>query len=960
MMTKDDLSSAFSRSELCIVTTTPTEAFATPSSSSIIPLGRNRYRTTAFYGDISGRAKLTLGLRLHCSSEDDLRKIVESGCLMPAPEITESTFSNDTHNKKKKQKKTTDNETADDKDDDNNDEEEEEEEKEDAENFWRDELATIGETRGSRAEEAKKKEKPICLAALDFECKSVGGLHAGLSVEAVTILDCSIVEQFSETTNDNTNSSDATTSTTSNAANADEGDVGAALDFKVEILMRAPPPPSASLLPLPLLQQQSPFARPWKGLDVEEAKDLHQPHEKTFRLELRMLLSQPDGSVTVAHSSSSIMPQSNNPVTSTFDVTMVDETALGLLSLELGAGSVLPPPPPRSPDDVLTGREYKIHHGTESRYSNSAILELNIVEALSITVREVGGARAAMGATLVSLTMAHSNQHDDIITITNIALHPGHSRLWNPNAAAMAAAAAASAAASRSSSLSHHANTTAHTPTASNTLQQHHQSSPMLSSKSQQQQQTALSSSSDEKTGATVASTTTPGTLTTAQSRQALMTQHQLLQKHVQQMQTSQHHHHHQPAPPRHILSQRHSSLSSTTSATGSAVVGSNNSNNNNAMGTSFSQSYPPEGKSMQGSGPTVLDMSRHVRWGYAQGTEPNLPLRLSMNEAFATVIEIDAGENSKSGMYMSPITITAVVGSNNSSNTANTDDDRQASKTMEDEDANNRADVESITPVVVVSSADARWTTARLAVDDAADAFKIDMSLLGEPRCTVGAPVIVGLKVTNLSNETKDLMLLMAKDEESNKDKDIYSLSDAALSRSYHQQFMAQKNLLNNTTNNSNNNLTIAELPGRALPVARPSYRQSSSQSQPPQSSRQPQSQQPSQQQQQQQSDGTSHHGVNTAVVSEVNGYTFGVWGLSGDDDGTTRHNRDHELLAVDAALLLGEVRGQHTVEAELRFVPLREGTLDVPNLKLYDKLGGRWYNCVHLLKIVAADKKG
>ena len=96
-------------------------------------------------------------------------------------------------------------------------------------------------------------------------------------------------------------------------------------------------------------------------------------------------------------------------------------------------------------------------------------------------------------------------------------------------------------------------------------------------------------------------------------------------------------------------------------------------------------------------------------------------------------------------------------------------------------------------------------------------------------------------------------------------------------------------------------------------------------------------------------------NHRFNTAVVSEVNGYTFGVWGLSGDDDGTTRHHRDHELLAVDAALLLGEVKGQHSIEAELRFCPLREGTLNVPNLKLYDKRGMKWYNCVHTLKIVA-----
>eukprot|EP00957_Ditylum_brightwellii_P200098 15253752-Ditylum_brightwellii.AAC.1 len=104
----------------------------------------------------------------------------------------------------------------------------------------------------------------------------------------------------------------------------------------------------------------------------------------------------------------------------------------------------------------------------------------------------------------------------------------------------------------------------------------------------------------------------------------------------------------------------------------------------------------------------------------------------------------------------------------------------------------------------------------------------------------------------------------------------------------------------------------------------------------------------------------GNQPHGVNTANISEVNGYTFGACFFSGDDDGTTRHNRDHELLAVDAALLLGEVKGQHTIEAELRFVLLREGTLDVPNLKLYDQMGGKWYNCVHLLKIVVAAKVG
>ena len=86
-------------------------------------------------------------------------------------------------------------------------------------------------------------------------------------------------------------------------------------------------------------------------------------------------------------------------------------------------------------------------------------------------------------------------------------------------------------------------------------------------------------------------------------------------------------------------------------------------------------------------------------------------------------------------------------------------------------------------------------------------------------------------------------------------------------------------------------------------------------------------------QQQQQQQ-----HHSASVAVASEANGHTLGAQGLSGEDDSAIRHSRNDELLAVDAALLLDQVNGQHATQAELRFVPQREGTLDVPNLKLCD----------------------
>jgi len=309
-------------------------------------------------------------------------------------------------------------------------------------------------------------------------------------------------------------------------------------------------------------------------------------------------------------------------------------------------------------------------------------VHLILAKALNLTAREIVGSRGAAGATLVSLSASHSNLHPAAVTITNIALHPGHSRLSVPKGEA---------------------------------------------------------------------------------------------------------------------------------------------------------------GRSMPGGQLSVVDMSRSVTWGYCPGVAPPLPLVLNPHEAFSTVIQIDAGEDLRTRSFFCPVSVTAFVG----------DHSRDQ----------------------LVLATDVQWTTARVAVEPV-DAFRIDMSLR-ENRHKIGAPFVVFLKVLNLSNEDRDLMLLMAKDEDSLKDK--------------------KSNRAYNSTS------------------------------------------------------------VNTAVVSEVNGYTFGVWGLAGEDDGTMRHNRDHELLAVDAALLLGEVKGQHSIEAELRFVPLREGTLDVPNLKLYDKLGGKWYNCVHMLQVVA-----
>eukprot|EP00985_Skeletonema_marinoi_P015950 scaffold8417_cov136-Skeletonema_marinoi.AAC.3 len=401
--------------------------------------------------------------------------------------------------------------------------------------------------------------------------------------------------------------------------------------------------------------------------------------------------------------------------------------------------------------------EPAMHYGTKIMRTNPVQISVKLLPPLQLTVREVSGARAASGSTLVEITVAHCTRwHKENVTVTGIAFHPGQSRLWESN----------------------------------------------------YDQRDEDNYGNDD------------------------------------------------------------SSVDGPTSPT---VRNS-------------------DGKSMQGGELSVVDMSRRVRWGFLPGSAPELPLVLGPHEAYSTVIQIDAGEDVRSRIFNSPVTVNAMIGNCTSPTSTTTNDDTER----------------------VMVTADARWTSSRVGVENS-DAFRLDMYLRGglETVC-VGAPIVVSLRVLNLSMEPRDLMLLMAKDGEG-RNSGLQWERPADESRSRRgSQILRTKTMLHNRDHPSNTT-----------------------------------------------SPSKDNRSFNTAVVSEVNGYTFGVWGLAGDDDGTTRHHRDHELLAVDAALLLGEVKGQHSIEAELRFVPLREGTLDVPNLKLYDKRVGRWYNCVHTLKIVAAAKE-
>ena len=385
-----------------------------------------------------------------------------------------------------------------------------------------------------------------------------------------------------------------------------------------------------------------------------------------------------------------------------------------------------------------------------SQPSRPLHLDILLSPAFTITVREVGGASSHRGVTLLSVILSHSNCHDETVTVTNIALHPGHSRLLN---------------------------------------------------------------------GLTEVENSTKG-------------------KNL-------------------------------------------------------------HGETMPGGEDAVINMSQFVRWGYVSGTAPSLPLVLQPHEAVATIIEIHGRENMLERYFVSPVCVKAVVGEDDNDNRP-----QNQSDAVSNDKGTNKC--------MVAAIADATWTTARIA-SGLTDAFRVNMSVEKSVHA-VGSQILVSLKVMNLSAEPRDLMLLMAKDEDKS---DLSFEGGKPKERSSLQTEQKQETVRSERSMNS----SIASSKIKEAPDLR--------------------------------------NTINTAVLYEVNGYVFGVWGLSGDDDGTVRYNRDHELLAVDAALLLGEIRGQHSLEAELRFVPLRDGTLDVPNLKLYDRIQGKWYDCIHTLKIVVGSKQ-
>jgi len=692
---KKSVEEIFCSATLTIQPTEVNDSIVQPTSS-IVKISQSEYSTSAYFRDAtSKRSKVAVPLVITFANEFERKKMLKSGAIQPAPVDIHKQEAEQVAGKEEK-------------------------------DLWGAELDNIGETQGDELENLGKVE-------LKFECfckddgligasKSETNDNGGTVIEGIKILSTFLIDS----------------------------DHLSAIRFDVEIAVRSIPTLSQDMK-----ETYSEITNRSNELEVDLQKRSKADMAKALLGIRATLISRNDGSEQMTHSSLSHQRKGGDKDLPA--LSLDHELQLGLQALDMGIEAISPYD---LQDDLGTAsyfsksRVYSLPDKTEQ----ATLLRLDILPAFLVSVREVSAATSNSGVTLVSLVLYHSNVHNENVTITNIALHPGHSRLYANSSAQLS-----------------------DLPVNENTV---------------------------------------------------------------------------------------------TT------------------------------GKAMPGGEHAIINMTKSVRWGYASGTAPSLPLVLKPQEAIATVLQINANEVMMERIFVSPICVRAVVGIG-----IEIEDDPVAEAAFDTYRCKNGNN----TSIVMVTT-DARWTTAPIAVDST-DAFRISLSIR-EAVCNVGAQVVVTLKVQNLSLEPRDLMLIMAKDPE---DRDEQN-----------QRVKSQDNL-NGMTFTGVNNLKTG---GSTLGMSGASHYT-------------------------QQTPTRVQNTVNNAVVYEVSGYTFGCWGLSGDDDGTVRYTRDHDLLAVDAALLLGEIKGQLAMEAELRFVPLREGTLSVPNLKLYDKIQGKWYDCFHTLKIISVAKQ-
>ncbi|KAL7540040.1 hypothetical protein ACHAXR_009820 [Thalassiosira sp. AJA248-18] len=825
------------------------------------------HKTRAYYRDSSGRARVHLRVRLEIppahpttttttainvdSNDDDgdndgvavvggigggMEALLECGCIHPVPVESEAIVSSSSSADDDKKQEEDAQETT--------QEEEETTKKEEGDNLWQDELSTIG--RNVKGEEIKSPW--FTDTAFTFECCTTN--NNGVASNS---LSSDKKKSSSASNNNNNNKSTTITAAGGEAATSWALEGVTILHSQIERRSNDDDSPQDAKkkkkkAPISALLFDIEIAVGGDGI-LRSAGSSSREVLEEGELELRAVLRQKnkfrgkdddyDNAAAVEEKIASSNNNNGAAAAAAAKLLLGGGTvgiAAGLLGLELGGCGALPPGTKKT---LLRGGGGGMHHQQQQlqhnninqqqitvqqqlhydtkilRTSPPLRIHATLIPPLQLTVREVCGARAASGSTLVEITVEHSSRwHKEDVTVTGIAFHPGQSRLWD----------------------------------GTNNDYSGWGGGPG-------DDDDGLEEEKEGGGGGGGGGGEEDDDDDDDDGRESIFKNHNM-------------------------------NITTAASVTTANVIVS-------------------DGKSMQGGELSVIDMSRRVRWGFAPGSAPDLPLVLGPYEAFATVIQIDAGEDVRSRAFLSPISVNAMIGSSSSSSSVSSSKKKKTKKKNNSVD-NNFVEEKKDHGERIMVTADARWTSSRVGVENS-DAFRVDMSLRGglETACRVGAPLVVSLRVLNLSMDPRDLMLLMAKDGEGRNSGLQWERPAEGRRRRTGSVGGNREQLLHQYSNNAVHT--------------------------------------------------KENHSFNTAVVSEVNGYTFGVWGLSGDDDGTTRHHRDHELLAVDAALLLGEVKGQHSIEAELRFVPLREGTLDVPNLKLYDKRGMKWYNCVHTLKIVA-----
>ncbi|GKZ00021.1 hypothetical protein MPSEU_000955500 [Mayamaea pseudoterrestris] len=130
-----------------------------------------------------------------------------------------------------------------------------------------------------------------------------------------------------------------------------------------------------------------------------------------------------------------------------------------------------------------------------------------------------------------------------------------------------------------------------------------------------------------------------------------------------------------------------------------------------------------------------IHDMSRHVKWTYAPSCSPSLPLLLKPHESYSTCLVVYATGDKTTRSFSSPISVTATILGESTETT------KQCQS--------------------IVAACDVQWTTCRAAVEPA-DAFGIHLSVLNSDSIMVGALLTVNVKITNLSSESKQLMILV------------------------------------------------------------------------------------------------------------------------------------------------------------------------------------------------------